>query len=251
MKFPILYSYDQKRFWSIENIGEYVYRESGLVDGKVVKFQRKFEGKNIGKKNESTPEEQALFNAQKEWAKYLDKGYKPLETDIEGMKMYNEIMKQKAKFGGKNYAITDKAKGKIFKEENTSNEIIKYENIRPIACQKWETTDKCQKYFQDNIIIQPKYDGNRAVARLNEKGDVVITSRNNKVIRFLYKLKENLKQILTKDMILDGELYSHILYDENNKEVPQADRFSLLSSIINQRNKPHQLEDQIKFVVRF
>lgn len=47
----------------------------GIVGGKIQTNFTSVQGKNIGKRNETTPYEQALFNAQSLWNKKIDAGY--------------------------------------------------------------------------------------------------------------------------------------------------------------------------------
>ena len=69
--------------WQIffEN-GEY-HTVSGQVDGKkIVNVPTKCKGKNIGKKNETTAEQQAEFEARAKWQKKCDEGY---TSDIDNL----------------------------------------------------------------------------------------------------------------------------------------------------------------------
>ena len=55
----------------------------GYEDGKMVENERLIEvGKNIGKSNETTPVEQAVKEAQSDWNKKKDAGYKPEEEEV-------------------------------------------------------------------------------------------------------------------------------------------------------------------------
>lgn len=85
MKLPILYSIDSKgktRQWKIEvsEPDEFesvnIIRTHGICDMKQIEEVRVVtNGKNIGKKNETTSYEQACSEAQSMWNKQLDKGY--------------------------------------------------------------------------------------------------------------------------------------------------------------------------------
>src|SRR5690606_1337482 len=70
--------------WEIE-IEENRFRTiSGKLDGKlVVSNWTECYGKNIGKKNETTPEEQALSEARSKFQKQIDKGYKVDISDVD------------------------------------------------------------------------------------------------------------------------------------------------------------------------
>ncbi len=74
-----LYKKDSKgkiREWSIHVEGNSYWTVTGQKDGKMITHQPKYTvGKNIGKSNETTPEEQAVLEAQSHWQKRVDKGY--------------------------------------------------------------------------------------------------------------------------------------------------------------------------------
>jgi DNA ligase-1 len=55
--------------------GPFLYQESGVVGGAVVINVSKSKGKNIGKSNETTPEEQAILEAKSKIEKKLTAGY--------------------------------------------------------------------------------------------------------------------------------------------------------------------------------
>lgn len=65
------------KIWCEEEKNKVVIREEhGLVNGKQIPETIEVnEGKNIGKKNETTPWEQAISDAQSKWNKKKDKGY--------------------------------------------------------------------------------------------------------------------------------------------------------------------------------
>jgi len=75
----ILYKKDSKnkiREWAIQVTDSTIIINHGLLDGKKVeKIKQIKTGKNIGKKNETTPEEQAVLEATSTWQKQKDKGY--------------------------------------------------------------------------------------------------------------------------------------------------------------------------------
>lgn len=70
--FPTLYHQD--RYWKIEvakrESGYAIVRSYGKMGGKTTTTERMVtKGKNVGKKNETTPEEQAMFEAKSLWTK--------------------------------------------------------------------------------------------------------------------------------------------------------------------------------------
>lgn len=78
-KFPILYkktSTGKIQTWEIWVEGSTMYSESGQLDGKKIKSEDTIkEGKNIGKANETTPEQQAVAEAESRWIGKTKKGY--------------------------------------------------------------------------------------------------------------------------------------------------------------------------------
>lgn len=78
-KFPILYkktSTGKIQTWEVWVEGAVMHSESGQLDGKKVKSEDTIkEGKNIGKANETTPEEQARLEAAARWTAKKKKGY--------------------------------------------------------------------------------------------------------------------------------------------------------------------------------
>lgn len=83
--FPVLYKYTTKgqpQQWQITVEGNTFYTEEGIVGGKLTKSLPTIcEGKNIGKKNETTPEQQAEAEAKSKHQKKLDKGYNEQITE--------------------------------------------------------------------------------------------------------------------------------------------------------------------------
>lgn len=86
MKLPLLYSRTKVgnvQTWEIEVVGNKFRTHEGILDGKITTSEwTECEGKNLGKKNETSPEEQALKEAKARHQKKLDKGY---YEDIEGI----------------------------------------------------------------------------------------------------------------------------------------------------------------------
>jgi DNA ligase-1 len=77
-KLPILYHEARTgklHSWEIWTEGPDIVEKYGSVDGKKTINRRRAKGKNVGKVNESTPEEQATFEAAAKHQKKLDKKY--------------------------------------------------------------------------------------------------------------------------------------------------------------------------------
>jgi DNA ligase-1 len=75
--------------WKIWTEGNKIVVEYGYSDGKKQRKEEIIkEGKNIGRANETTPEEQAKSEAQSKWNKQKDKGYRESLDDINDSKKY-------------------------------------------------------------------------------------------------------------------------------------------------------------------
>lgn len=82
--FPILYKYTSKgqiQQWSIFAENDRFWTEEGIQGGKLTtSLPTICEGKNVGRSNETSPEEQALKEAQAKWQKKVDSGYNEILT---------------------------------------------------------------------------------------------------------------------------------------------------------------------------
>lgn len=109
MKFPTIYKRTSKgaiQRWeqqlNPENPSQY-RTISGQVDGKLVEADwTQCEGTNIGKKNERTPEQQAIFEIEANYKKKLDKDYHKDINNIDKAKIFKPMLASeysKSKFG--------------------------------------------------------------------------------------------------------------------------------------------------------
>lgn len=69
--------------WSVEAIGDEVYISHGKHLGKMQIKVTKCSGKNVGRSNETSPNEQAILEAQAKYNKQLDKLYRPTFEELE------------------------------------------------------------------------------------------------------------------------------------------------------------------------
>lgn len=274
--FPLLYKVDkndQKREWECWVISNTLYRKYGLMDGKKVKSQRIFLGKNIGKSNETSPQEQAISEGMKEWTKQIDKEYLPLEDDTEGQKLLKKVLDEKNKTGGHN--INTSAGAGIKKQKNIKRKIEEtfivenFQAIIPMKAHVWELENendpksvkpKVLKYFTDkkeptSFYGQPKLDGWRAIVSI-KNDQIVITSNSGKQYPFFKDLRRDFKKLFdsfTSDFQIDGfdgEIYNTEIYDKDGDYIPEDKRFSTICSICSlSRSEPHELESQIQFHV--
>ena len=74
-----IYKLDSKgneRFLTVKAVGAEMIQISGLVDtDSPVEHKKTCKAKNVGKANETTPEEQAIAEAEAKWVKKIDEGY--------------------------------------------------------------------------------------------------------------------------------------------------------------------------------
>ena len=84
------------REWTMVIDGDSFHAEKGLVGGKIVCDKPTTAiGKNEGKVNETTNEEQALLEAQARWDKKLKEGYARTPKEAETMSYYEPMLAQK------------------------------------------------------------------------------------------------------------------------------------------------------------
>jgi predicted DNA-binding WGR domain protein len=75
---PTLYGKDTKgniKEWSVYTDGATVTVGHGRLGGKITTKSYEAEAKNVGRSNETTPEEQAELEALAKWTKQLKRGY--------------------------------------------------------------------------------------------------------------------------------------------------------------------------------
>lgn len=252
MEFPILYFDDKlgrKRLWKIWVIGDTVYREGGLVDGKKVSSNRTFKSKNVGKENETSAQEQAKREAERDWVKKLGEGRLPDPQDVFGVEMAKKITEEKLKMGGVARTVSAKIRGrKAVNLKVKSPHIVidlKKEPVTPMKANKWELDDqgklknKVKKYFdfEVGVWVQPKLDGYRCIAKIHNN-KVVMSSNGRKQFPWFEHIRKDILELGTKvDFLdgLDGELYIH-----------QKQNFSAIQSICGiSRSKPHVQEKEM------
>lgn len=144
------------------------------------------EGKNIGKKNETTVIEQAQAEAQARFEKQLKKGYVKSIEDAQA-------------------GVTDK---------------IIQGGLLPMLAHKFEDYNYLIQY---PVFVQPKLDGQRCIA-IKQNNKVTLWTRTRKQILSVPHIIEQLETLLKgmNDFFLDGELYLH--GKDNFEEIMSAVR---------------------------
>ncbi len=83
--YPILFKFTQKgqvQQWQIFSEGDHFWTEEGIQGGTITTSKPTVcKAKNVGRSNETTPEQQAENEAQAKWQKKVDGGYNEILTD--------------------------------------------------------------------------------------------------------------------------------------------------------------------------
>jgi DNA ligase-1 len=195
--FPVLYQRTQTgaiQQWKITVFGNVIQTIFGQVDGKLqTTTDTVHVGKNPGKKNSTTPEQQAEKEGQARWVKTKKKGYVESLADAEAGKVDETLI-----LGG----------------------------IEPMLApnKSYPKDDNLQKAIVLPCFWQPKLDGMRCTAEIIN-GVCTIWSRTRKPIPAVPHIVEALEHAfegLACTIRLDGELYNH----------DYRDRFEDLMSIL-------------------
>ncbi|MAH46844.1 hypothetical protein CMI37_13525, partial [Candidatus Pacearchaeota archaeon] len=168
--------------WEIEVVGNKFRSISGQADGKVhINLWTICEGKNVGKKNATTGEEQALKEAEAKHKKKLEGGYHLNLKNISKKRFYEPMLAQD------------------FKNKNRQKEVTK---------------NLADQLDGEAIFSQPKLDGIRCIAM--REG---LFTRTGKEITAVPHIHEALEPFFKKypNAVLDGELYNHAYKDDFNK----------------------------------
>jgi len=166
----------------------------GYVDGKKQINEKVIStGKNIGKKNETTPLQQAVSEAKASWIKKKESGYSPIGiTDT-----VSDITK-----GVATVDLDDKGESDEGEDAGRGKGIDK-DVPSPMLAHDFLKRGKAIKF---PCFAQRKYDGTRCVA-MSGKG---LFSRNKKRYPHLDHIVAEINK-LPSTIILDGELYSDTL----------------------------------------
>jgi DNA ligase-1 len=184
--------------------------QHGIYDGKLQVDTRQYtEGKNIGKKNETTPLQQCVAEVEK---------------------------KRKDKIEKEGYTET------YYTASNTSTSTLTTETapttrkIFPMLANKYEpNATKKRGGILFPCFVQPKLDGLRCVVYLVD-GLPVYQSRTGGIFTVLHHLDSSVVEILSRNptLVLDGELYTQqIPFEElagiiKKKTLTEADKQKIL-----------------------
>ena len=193
------------RFIRIYTEKNLIYQESGLLNGKINKQNPSIcKSKNIGKKNETTSEEQAILEAERKYKNKLKRGFYDKIEDIPN-----------------NIQILPMLAKDYYKETKNKNLIQKYNlnNNSKIALQPKLDGMRCLIYVEFN-------NGDYEIKLISRDGKDIIKTSNNTIKHIfnyfneIIKSNNNLLNFFKKyKIVLDGELYSH---DLNFQEIISA-----------------------------
>lgn len=201
------------QYWqiSVENsttqTGSTIRKESGQLgtSNPIVHIEEVVSGKNIGKTNETTPQQQAEGQAQSDWNKKRDEGYKSL-TDL-GIGHQN---------GGVHHGLFT-IHGSVQVPAKSLEEVLDAclpefntdasGNQKPMLATDWNKV----KDIQYPVLVQPKLDGVRCLMIVESKDSIVMLSRSGKEYTTLRHITDEVwaaANLLSLPFILDGEIYS-------------------------------------------
>ena len=157
--------------WNISVEGDTIVKRWGQTGGAIQETRDVIKtGKNTGRANATTAEEQAVAEAQAQWTKKLKKDY---NQDIDKAGETSELIE-----GG----------------------------ILPMLAHKYR--DKAAK-IEWPAFAQPKLDGHRCLAMVDGKGKCELWSRSRKRILSMTHIANAIEALGVKNVIFDGELYNH------------------------------------------
>ena len=145
------------------------------------------EGKNLGKKNETTPFQQAVLEARATWNKKQAEGY--------------TVVPFNSSSSSSNSASASASVSAIPASRTTE---LTLSAPLPMLANKWPER---KKNITFPCFVQPKYDGTRTIAICGLKEGPCLFSRQRKAYAHLEHIQAIVRQ-LPKGLILDGELFT-------------------------------------------
>lgn len=212
------------RIWVEESSGEVFYGvQYGQEDGEMqTTYVRVDEGKNIGKKNETTAKEQAILEAESKWRKQTDKAYST-EALVSNKKLLPMLAKS-------------------FKDE-------KDKVVYPCLAQAKLDGLRILAHFKDGKVVLNSRKGktydvnphiNEALQKVLEKNPSVVLDGEGfrKDITF-----QKITSLVKRDEAKAGSetLQYHVydLFDTANMELTFEERYALLEKLVKEINSPH------------
>ena len=213
-------------FWEILVQDNMIFRKSYQEGGKIREFPEIVcKGKNIGRANETTDHEQALFESFSLWTKKQSTGYSVEDSQSTALTT--------AMTTAMTTALTT---GQATKSKKTIIDLTQETHL-PMLANKY--LDKKHNLLNQDITqfgISKKLDGVRVIAKMDKMNNMHLYSRTGKPFSHLNRIRESL-QLLIRDnpqIIIDGELYSH--------ELP----FNAISGAVRAKKSPSRHDDVIQ-----
>jgi len=180
--FPTLYAQNSDgsiQVWQITVIGNRIIRVFGRQGGAEQRTEDVIHhGKNIGRANATTPEQQAVAEAQSAWEKKQKSGY---NSDPKAA-----------------------AAGQVSDAHIAGG-------MDPMLAHKW--SEQSHKIVYP-AFMQPKLDGIRCIATV-QRGKCTLWTRTRKQIKSVPHIAAALEQAFAAEsVVLDGELYNHKYRDQ-------------------------------------
>ena len=245
------------QYWKVltspdEHHGCHIVKESGQLGTISPITHREFLncGKNVGRSNETTPEEQAESQALSDWTKKHDEGYKTLKDlgiITPGEDHVFEIGNGEGYFAG--YGTLEAA---------LNNEMPSFNSDangqpKPMLATCWTKV----KNITYPCYVQPKLDGVRALLIATDE-DIIILSRSGKQYTTVGHIVDSVVDYMEANnypaFILDGELYSEeISFQEIiqavKKQCPNSLKLKFRAyDIVNDDNQRQRLQQTQQMV---
>jgi ATP-dependent DNA ligase len=207
--FPTLFgesSQGKRKVWSIRVdvrdvdcvTAGVIVSHHGYENGKMVVAERVVTvGKNLGKKNETTPVQQAISEAQSSWNKKKDAGYAPAGAAPAGSSSASDADVASAHSAPAAFASNTAASATAPATVTDAPAVGAAKAPLPMLAQDF---NKRGKSIVFPCFAQKKLDGVRCVAMPNG-----LFSRNGKKFPHLEHIRDEVAKL---GVVLDGELYS-------------------------------------------
>lgn len=210
--------------WYIEIDGNKYRTVSGQTDGKkVVSAWTTCKGKNIGKSNETTPEEQALAEAQAKRTKKLESEYKESIKDVDNITFLSPMLAE-------DYAdVSLSFDTPLFVQPKldgvrciaTKQGLVSRKNKEFVSCP--HIIKALEKVFEDDVLLE--LDGELYNHELKEDFDTLVSH--------IRKTKPSAQEL--KDC---ADSIKYYVYDIRDKTKTFSERFKQLSRIVKKLKHP-------------
>jgi ATP-dependent DNA ligase len=221
MKFDTLYKTDSKdkiREWNVEVVDLQDHAEiivtHGAKNGQMqVKVTEIWEGKNIGKKNETTYISQAISEAESKHRKQQDKGY-----SLTGEKIFIPMKAKKFKEHPKKVIYPCYIQRKFDGFRTTLHWYDNFANVVALSYNGkiWKTVDHINKCVYEFLKKNP---------HLILDGEIFTTE-----ISF-NKICSSIKRDEPNEESLKAEFHCYDIFDKNNQDLPYSERMKLIPDL--------------------